>query len=350
MSTPYHRLARETPEYAWWKLPIAGFLAFVLYLFATALIVGAAFVLMAAIGGTSRFDEWFDDAGEINVDRPDFFALDMLCLAVGIPVLLVSVLATGPRRIGYLTSVTGRMRWGWLKHTSVLAAIVFGGGISALVALSYWIDPDSVQSPSAVDGGVILMLILVLTLTPFQAAAEEYVFRGYLLQLVGSWSRFAWIPVVVSVPPFVAGHVYNLWGLIDVGLFGLMAAYLVIRTGGLEASIAVHAINNITLMIFDSLGMFSATEGGGPLDLIPTVIMNLAFVALVERSVRRRGIVRLRPPIPVPPPQLVWAPIPAPAYAMAYAPVYQPPAEWVPPANTPPYPGYLPPGWRPPGT
>lgn len=232
----------------------------------------------------------------------------------------------------------------------MLATIVFGGGISALVALSYVIDPDSVDSPSTFDGRVVLMLVLVIVLTPFQAAGEEYVFRGYLLQLVGSWTRFAWIPVVVSLPIFAAGHGYNIWGLIDVSLFGLMAAFLVIRTGGLEAAIAVHTLNNVALGVFESLGMIETSEGGGPLDLIPTVIMNLAFIALVERSVRRYGIVRLRPPISAPPPQPVWAPIPGPAHATAYIPPAHQPAEWVPPANTPPYPGYLPPGWGPPGT
>lgn len=356
MSTPFHRLARETPDYAWWRLPVAGFLTVVLYLVASTVLILSAFLLMSAFDGPGRLGEWLDDAGEINLDRPDFFALDMLSLALLIPSVLLAVLATGPRRIGYLTSVTGRMRWGWLRHTSLLATIVFGGGIGALVALSYWGDPESVQAPTAIDGRVVLMLILVFTLTPFQAAAEEYVFRGYLLQLVGSWSRFAWIPVVVSVPIFVSGHAYNVWGMIDVGLFGLMAAFLVVRTGGLEASIAAHTLNNVTLMVFDSLGMFAASEGGGPLDLIPTVIINLAFIAVVERSVRRHGIVRLRPPIPAPPPKVawVWAPVPAQPYAPVYAPTYQPPAhrlpaEWVPPANTPPYPGYLPPGWHPPG-
>ena len=354
MSTPYHRLARETPEYAWWKLPVAGFLGVVLYLVATGLLLGAAFVTMAAIGGTERFDEWINDAGDLNLARPDFFAFDMLSLGILIPALLLAVLATGPRPVGYLTSVTGRMRWDWLKHTTGLATIVFGGGIGALVALSYWIDPESVQAPSAIDGSVVLVVVLVLALTPFQAAAEEYVFRGYLLQLVGSWTRFAWIPVVVSVPIFASGHPYNLWGLIDVGLFGLMAAFLVIRTGGLEAGIAAHTLNNVALFVFEALGMLNTSTGGGPLDLIPTVVMNVLFIALVERSVRRRGIVRTRPPIPPPPPPPVWMPPPVPVgypqtYAPAYAPVYQPPPEWVPPPNTPAYPGYLPPGWRPPG-
>lgn len=347
--TPYQRLARETPQYAWWKLPVAGLLSVVAYFFASGALIATAVLLMYAVGvdGGDRISEWFDEAGSVNVDQPEFFALDMLGLAVMIPVLLVAVLITGPRPIGYLTSVAGRMRWGWLGHTSVLAVVVFGGGIGGLVALSYWIDPDSVQSPDPFGGRVLLMLVLVLALTPFQAAAEEYVFRGYLMQLVGSWTRFAWIPVVVTVPIFAIGHAYNIWGLIDVGLFGLMAAVLVIRTGGLEAAIAAHAFNNITILAFESLGMLRSSDGGGPLDLVPTVVINLVFLALVERSVRRRGIVRTRPAIPPPPPP-VWAP-PTPAYAPAYVPVHQPRPEWVPPPNTPPYPGHLPPGWRPPG-
>ncbi len=99
-------------------------------------------------------------------------------------------------------------------------------------------------------------------------------FRGYILQLVGSWTRFAIIPVVVSVPLFVAGHTYELWGLVDVGIFGLTAAVLTIRTGGLEAGIAAHTANNVVLFVLDALGMISATDdsGAGPLDLIPTII------------------------------------------------------------------------------
>ncbi len=348
MATPYHRLARETPQYAWWKLPVAGLLVGVFYLAATALVLVVAVMIMYAAGadGAERIGEWFEEAGTVDVDRPDFFALDMLGLAVLIPVLLLAVLSTGPRPVGYLTSVTGRMRWGWLRHTVLLAAVVYGGGIAALVGVSFWIDPDSVSAPSPVSVNVVVMVVLVLALTPFQAAAEEYVFRGYLVQLVGSWTRFAWIPVVVSVPIFAAGHAYNVWGLIDVGVFGLMAGWLVIRTGGLEAAIAAHAFNNIAILLFESIGMLEESDGGGPLDLVPTVVMSLAFIALVERSVRRRSIVRTRASIPPPPAPPVWVPyVPVHAY-----PAIQQQPPWVPPPNTPPYPGHLPPDWRPPGS
>jgi len=135
MATAYHRLARETPEYAWWKLPVAGFLAFVFFMMAVGALLLVALVVMYAVGldGGDRIAEWFDAAALVDVDRPDFFALDMLGIAVMIPALLLAVFITGPRPIGYLTSVTGRMRWSWLGHTSVLATAVFGGGIAALV-------------------------------------------------------------------------------------------------------------------------------------------------------------------------------------------------------------------------
>lgn len=344
MATPYHRLARETPEHAWWKLPVAGLLALLFYFAAASLLMAVAVLVMYAAGadGLERIGEWFEASGELDRDRPDFFVLDMLGLAIMIPAILLAVLVTGPRRIGYLTSVAGRMRWSWLGRTSVLAAIVFGGGIAALVGLSFWLDPGSVSEPSMVDGRVVVLLVLVVAITPFQAAAEEYVFRGYILQLVGSWTRFAWIPVVVSVPIFAAGHEYNLWGLIDVGLFGLMAAVLVIRTGGLEAAIAAHAFNNIAILIFEALGMLEDSDGGGPIDLVPSIVMNVLFFVLVERALRRSDLDTTRPPI-APPPAPVWTPAPVPV-----APSYQPPPEWIPPPNTPPYPGYLPPGWRPP--
>ncbi len=166
MATAYHRLARETPEYAWWKLPVAGLLAFVFFMMAIGALLLVALVGMYAVrlDGGDRIAEWFDAATLVDVDRPDFFALDMLGIAVMTPALLLAVLITGPRPNGYMTSVTGRMRWSWLGHTSVLATAVFGGGIAALVAVSFWIDPDSVQAPSAIHGSVVVMLVLVVVL------------------------------------------------------------------------------------------------------------------------------------------------------------------------------------------
>jgi uncharacterized protein len=216
-------------------------------------------------------------------------------------------------------------------------------------------DPDELSAPH-LDGTVVAVLALVLVLTPFQAAAEEYVFRGYVLQLVGSWTRFAAIPIVVSVPLFAAGHTYSFWGLVDVGIFGLTAAWLAIRTGGLEAGIAAHAANNIVLMVVEALGIVPGSDDGGPVDLVPTLISSALMVVVVGRLATRLGISTTReaiapPPPPVPPmwppppyayPPVAWGPPPPLAPAARPEPV---PAAALHP-HTPDYPGELPEGWR----
>ena len=369
MSTPYHRLARETPEYAWWKLPVAGLLAIVIWFVAGVLLFVVALIMFAAGPGFEYFEEWTNSTGELDLHELAFFVLGMLTLAIMIPAVLLAVLATGPRPIGYLSSVAGRLRWGWLARTAVIAFVVFIVTIGGAVALTEVTDPAEVSGPD-LSGRALVAIGLVLLLVPFQAAAEEYVFRGYILQLVGSWTRFAIIPVVVSVPLFVAGHGYEFWGLVDVGIFGLTAAVVTIRTGGLEAAIVAHTANNVVLFVLDALGMFSATDdsGAGPLDVVPTIISSVVFLVWVDWAARRQGLQRTRPPMP-PPPKPMWPP---PPYAYWWPPVQPPPPpQWYappppqpypyppqqpgpPPARvpttpaatgTPGYPGELPPGW-----
>jgi len=376
MSTRYHRLARETPAYAWWKLPVAGVLAFAIYVGFGVVLLLVALVVFSAESGIDKFEAWTDAAGDLDLQHLDFFAFDMLSLVILIPAVLLAVLVTGPRPIGYLSSVAGRLRVGWLARMAALSFAVFIVTIGGSVVIGEMTDPADVSAPH-VSTRAIVAIGLVLLLTPFQAAAEEYVFRGYLLQLVGSWTRFAIIPVLVSVPLFVAGHTYEWWGLVDVGIFGLTAAVLTIRTGGLEAGIAAHTANNVVLFVFDALGMFSATDDSdaGPADLIPTVISSVMLLVLVEWAARRYGLQRTRAPIPAPPPPPapMWPP---PPYAYWWPPVQQaPPPQWYPPApvqaapqwqpappqpqpwranppasvglhpETPDYPGELPPDW-----
>ncbi|MEJ7634758.1 type II CAAX endopeptidase family protein [Aeromicrobium sp.] len=357
MATRYHRLARETPAYAWWRLPAAGLLALVLYFMAIIVLVAIALAIYAVRSGSDGLEDWLSAAGELNLQRLDHFALDMLSLVALIPALLLAVFIAGARPIGYLSSVTGRLRWGWLGRTAVMSFVVFIVTIGAALAVTEATDPGDVEAPSNIGLRVLLTIGLILLLTPFQAAAEEYVFRGYVLQLVGSWTRFAAIPVIVSVPLFVVGHTYDLWGLVDVGIFGLTAAVLTIRTGGLEAAIAAHTANNVVLFVLDALGMISATDdsGAGPVDLVPTAVSSVVLLLWVEWAARRRGLARTRDPIPVPPPAapvpIQWAPPPAytppPAQWSQWAP--QPPAPAPAPAvhpNAPDYPGELPSGWE----
>jgi membrane protease YdiL (CAAX protease family) len=349
MATPFHRLARETPAYAWWKLPVAALVIVATYLALGMLLFAGAAVWFATTASSTSFDSWLDAAGDLDLRHLDYFVLDMLGIVLLIPAVLVGALVTGPRPIGFLTSVTGRMRWGWLGVTALIASGVSVVTIGGSVVVTELTDPAEVSAPAHVDARVATALVAVLLIVPLQSAAEEYLFRGYLMQLVGSWSRFAIVPVVITTPLFVAGHDYQLWGLLDVGLFGVTAAILTIRTGGLEAAIATHAANNVVLFVLDALGVLAATDDSeaGPVDLVPSVVASVAVLTLVEWAARRRGVQRTREPIPEPPAPM-WPPPPwgLPQHLPRHAAAPQPPASPGLHPNTPDYPGELPPGWR----
>ena len=356
MATPFHRLARETPSYAWWKLPVAALVIAATYVALCIVLVGLAALWFAVSGSSSSFEGWLDAAGYLDLARLDYFVLDMLSLVLLIPSVLLGVLATGPRPVGYLSSVTGRLRWRWLGVTALIATTISLVTIGGSLLVTQLTDPSEVNAPAQLDGRVAVTLLVVLLVVPFQSAAEEYLFRGFLLQLVGSWSRFAVVAILVTTPLFVAGHTYELWGLVDVGVFGLTAAVLTIRTGGLEAAIAAHAANNVVLFALDALGVVAATDdtGAGPIDVVPTIISSILLLVVVEWAARRRGIQRTREPIPEPPAPM-WPP---PPYAIVWYPPVQPyprpvpaPVGEVVPSralhpDTPDYPGEMPPGWH----
>ncbi len=98
------------------------------------------------------------------------------------------------------------------------------------------------------------MLVVVL-LTPLQATGEEYAFRGYLTQAFGACSapgavrRRAATPLPrCSRSRTASARTFPLF--FDRFAFGLVAGILVIATGGLEAGIALHVLNNFVAFGF----------------------------------------------------------------------------------------------------
>jgi membrane protease YdiL (CAAX protease family) len=284
--TTYVRQAREHPAYRWWRLPLAGVFT-VLFFFGGSILV----LLVAWLAAPGPIGHFIDSGdAELNVrSNPVVLLMGLGSIAIILPAVFVAVLITGPRPVGHLSSVYGRLRWRWLIRTTAVALILIFGSILFIALV---LDPTPVKLPSE---RLVVGIVIVLVATPVQAAAEEYLFRGYLMQLVGSWTRWVWLPVVVNVPLFAAAHGYSRWGTVDVAIFGLTASLLVIRTGGLEASIAFHIANNVSLGVLEAFGLVDTSDTGtGPLDIVPTAIMAAIYLIVVEVMFRRSGLHRAR--------------------------------------------------------
>ncbi|TQK72391.1 CPBP family intramembrane glutamic endopeptidase [Nocardioides sp. SLBN-35] len=251
----FHRLARSTPRHRWWRPLAVVALAGVLFLAGTMLaIVPMAVVEVAVPGQDGLVDRLFGPAG---MSDPLVATVMLTTIALMLPAALLAVRLAGGRGAGTLSSVTGRLR-------RVLLVRCVGLGLLLVVpALLAFVTLDGTWQDLAVSGTTAPLLAVALLVVPLQAAAEEYAFRGLLMQTIGAWLRHPAFAIVLPVPLFTLGHEYDLLGLLDVTVFALTAGWLAWRTGGLEAPIGIHVANNAALVAFGAVGLvdLDATEG-----------------------------------------------------------------------------------------
>ncbi|WP_203780440.1 CPBP family intramembrane glutamic endopeptidase, partial [Paractinoplanes rishiriensis] len=309
MQTPYHRLAR-TPAHRWWRT-LLGTLFIVVGGAVVAIGVLLAVTLSAAIAGRPENADGLPSFG-VHTD----LALAFVTIALLLPLVLFAARWIQGRPAGTVSSVTGRLRWRWLLTCLPVAAaaivVVLSGG-----ATLAWLTGEDL----GLDGGVVgwapflVSMSVLILVVPAQAAAEEYVTRGWLLQAVGAWCRSPWLPITVQAVVFAALHGWGTpWGFADLVVFGAVAGWLTVRTGGLEAAIALHVANNlISSVLAAAFGELTLDETAADMPwqfFAVDVPALLTFAAVIAWLARRKKIATLSPPTPPPAPQFP----PPPAY------------------------------------
>jgi membrane protease YdiL (CAAX protease family) len=302
--TPYHRMLR-TWTYEWWKPAVGILLVFVGFFVVTSMVYIVVAGVVAAFRSGSWLDNFMASADLTNVRPETLFALN-LGLGSMILVTWFVIRVLHGLRPRWLTSVVPRMRWKFFAVCLGLSVIA----LAAQVAVGSVLPGDG-------GGGVggklndfttstaIAALVVFLT-TPLQAAGEEYVFRGYLLQAVGSLFSNRWVAIGATGLLFALAHgVQNFPLFFDRLSFGLIAAWLVTRTGGLEAGIALHVLNNflafgLALTYGNLSETLNVTEASW-WNIALTVTQSAVYAALVLYVARRMGLQTLTRPPSTPP-------------------------------------------------
>jgi membrane protease YdiL (CAAX protease family) len=298
-------LMLRTWTYAWWK-PVVGLVALV-----AGMLVVVPFALLpllaavVAVDHTGSFSKAFEDA--LSLDHVTWQGMLYLNLALAglVPVTWLIIRYVHRMRPRWLMSVRPGIRWGFfwaclgLAPVAMFAQLVLGAILPS--------DPNNLDSsPNHLTGRLVAIGLVVLFTTPLQAIGEEYAFRGYAMQAFGALTRRPWIAILLSATLFALAHgVQNAPLFLDRLAFGLMAGYVVLRTGGLEAGIAMHVWNNLVAFGFalllgsidDSLNVTEISWWNIPL----TITQNGVYLVLVLLVARSMGIgSRTTPPV-VPP-------------------------------------------------
>jgi uncharacterized protein len=296
---------------------------------------GPARTIGSPIGGETPFERFIAPAGAC----PDLWRLLLGCIIIVATWLATSLLL--PAGMTLLRR--------WVPPDAAFALVVlyvFAGliaGTALAVRLLHHRAPASLIGPGgfrlrrfalaamglfglSVIGGTVLFTVYPVTagLSPdlwfallpvallgvfIQCAAEEIVFRGYLLQTLAA--RFRWRAVWLGVPAVLFGamhwdpatHGPNAWLIVlSAGLVGLFLGDVTARHGDLSPAMGLHFANNVVaLLIFTAegplagLGLFRVgvdpadTEGMRMLLVLDILLTLLAYgIWLVVWGRRRR--------------------------------------------------------------
>lgn len=271
----YHEFYR-TPRFRWWR-PLLALGMFAATWFLATMVFSLAAMVYELANGNLDLDRLM--TGDLAV-TPMLFLANNLALAAAVPLAWAAHRAVFGQGIGWLSSVAGRFRWGIFGRFVGLVVVCYLAMTAIEIALTGWPEDLSVRPETG------FLLVSVLLTTPLQAAGEEFALRGLGARAIGSWFSGNRTGLVVSTA--ITSIVFMLlhgagdpWLNVYYFYFGVVACVLTWRTGGLEAAIALHVVNNLAGLAwvpFTGLdGLFDREAGAGS----PLVLIQMAAVALV---------------------------------------------------------------------
>ena len=188
------------------------------------------------------------EADMMNVFSPNVTLALMLFIFVStmIGIILVVKYIHKLRMID-ITTTRAKVDWKRIFFSFALWSVMS----AVLTIASYFGSPEDF----VVNFKPIPFLILVFisfTLLPIQTSAEEYIFRGYLMQGLGLLAGNRWFPLVITSVMFGLMHIMNP----EVEKMGYIIMIYYIGTGfflgivtlmdeGMELALGFHAANNI---------------------------------------------------------------------------------------------------------
>ncbi|MBO3129187.1 CPBP family intramembrane glutamic endopeptidase [Dermatophilus congolensis] len=237
------------------SLGIAGAATVIFFLVLT----GAGLLLAMIFGGEEALQR---ELAVWNTENDSTFlsklTLDLI-LAALIPCTLVAVWFGNRGCPKLVHSVVGRFRWKWALRCGIALLPLW---VVYIAVDQFFTAPEG----SRPESNLLMLIFLAIFVTPLQAAGEEYFFRGWIMQNVGAWfedpRKALIISGVVSTVVFAWIHgSTDFWVLVDLGTTAVACVYLTWRTGGLEAAVALHTVNNSVVGIITAIaGTASASN------------------------------------------------------------------------------------------
>ena len=265
----YITYPRNFETYKWGK-PILVLILFIVFY----LIMGG--ILVAAVGisdanalsslGVNTYDA-------MDVTTAGGVLTNLGSVAVMLPALALAVFIVKERPFSSYSSARG----GWSFKIFFLSMLV-----AVIIYAVHFVIRFFMGNLQPFDNQFTLAGFIVLTLIgPIQCVAEEYVFRGFMLQTIGSWTRLPVFAVIIQVAVFIALHPYNLAGRISVGFSALIFALCAWAGRGLEVSGGLHVVNNMFAFYMSGFGIDRIKSEVTANELASSMVIDIIFLVVM---------------------------------------------------------------------
>lgn len=252
---------------------------------------------MTKNGGNFEMPENIADFSAYGIDPNLGLALMVIPFIVS---LLIAVqLIKGFHRRSFMEVINGGGAFRWNRFWKGFAMWAFFSAI--LLALALLFDPGNFEFKFHLSSFVPLVLVSVL-LIPFQAGTEEFLFRGYLAQGVGAWTRNRLPVILLPALVFALTHGLNpevkefgFWETMPgYLLIGILLGVLSVLDDGIEMAIGAHSANNIFASLFitskssvlQTPALFTQKEVDPGREFWGLLVVSILFVLVVSYKSR----------------------------------------------------------------
>ena len=193
-----------------------------------------------------------NDLSVIGLSQNTGFVMMLFPFIAGLIAFILLIKPLNNRTLRITINGSGGIRWNRFFISGAVWMM-----ISALYLMLYLkVDPSNFSINNKTSSLIILSIVSVLFI-PFQAAFEEVLFRGYLMQGFAALVKNRWFPVIITSILFGLMHGFNP-EIKEFGFFTMMPQYITfglifgiitILDDGIEAAMGAHTANNIFLCI-----------------------------------------------------------------------------------------------------
>ncbi|MEE1336812.1 CPBP family intramembrane glutamic endopeptidase [Methanobrevibacter sp.] len=271
----YITFPRTFEKYRWYKPILVFIIATIVYVILQALI----FVIFGQAYG---FDNIFTLAtqGYESLNSEVGSYIGYLSVAIFIPSLYIASLIVRDRPFSSYSSSRGG--WNWKLFFKSLP-------IPLAVYIIYEIITALIYGQKGPNTLTLTFFIICMIIVPLQCIGEEYIMRGLVMQTFGSWFKIPVLAIVLQSIVFTSLHPYSILGVIGVFIQGICLGFLTWRSNGLEASSAIHSVNNLISAYFVALGFEVSSSVITPYDFASTIFVSVISTLLLYYIGTKKG-------------------------------------------------------------